>query len=102
VTIDMERTRREQLRWIMLLALNHARPYGCVEFVLLGTAQGMYQDATAHEIRLQLDYLDDRGLITLEKSPAGVWRAELTRLGVDLVEYSIPCEPGIARPPKYW
>lgn len=28
------------------------------------------------------------------------WAAELTRYGVDIVEYTIGCEPGIARPPR--
>jgi hypothetical protein len=27
--------------------------------------------------------------------------AELTRYGVDIVEYTIACEPGIARPKKW-
>ncbi|MBS0212322.1 MAG: hypothetical protein JSR26_03960 [Proteobacteria bacterium] len=102
MSIDMHRQRREQLRWILLLALNHARPYGCVEIVLQATAQGVYPDATALEIRRELDYLEDRQLITLEKAPHGTWHAELTRIGVDIAEYTIECDPGIARPVKYW
>ena len=43
----MEKIRRENLRWYMLLALSHGRPYGCYEEVLLATAQAMYPDATA-------------------------------------------------------
>ena len=31
-----------------------------------------------------------------------MWFADLTRLGVDLAEYTIDCQPGIARPDKYW
>lgn len=100
--IDMEKQRREQLRWILMLALNHARPYGAAEIVLLGTAQGVYQDATALEIRRELTYLEDRCLVEIERSPAGTWRAELTRHGVDIAEYTVECQPGIARPPKYW
>lgn len=98
----MEKQRREQLRWILMLALNHARPYGAAEIVLVGTAQGVYPDATNLEIRRELHYLDDRKLVEIEKSPSGPWRAELTRYGVDVVEYTVDCLPGIARPAKYW
>lgn len=100
--VDMEKLRRETLRWITLLALNHARPYGAYEEVLLATAQAMYPDATALEIRLTLDYLEDRRLLVLRKEPSGRWWSDLTRLGTDIVEYTVDCEPGIARPAKYW
>lgn len=100
--IDHAKQRREQLRWLMLLALNYARPYGAQESVLQGTAQGVYPDATALEVRRELDYLEGRRLIKIEKSPSGPWRGELTRYGIDIAEYTIECEPGIARPAKYW
>ncbi len=102
MNIDMEKQRREQLRWILLLALNHARPYGLQEAVLLGTAQGVYPDATALEVRRELDYLENRRLVDIQRAPSGPWHGELTRYGVDIAEYTIQCEPGIARPPKYW
>ena len=98
----MEKVRREQLRWIMLLALSHARPYGCYEEVLLATAQAIYTDATALEIRRVLDYLQSRRMLELVKEPGGRWKGDLTRLGTDVVEYTVDCEPGIARPEKYW
>ncbi|HDS5467820.1 TPA: hypothetical protein QHY01_004518, partial [Enterobacter asburiae] len=50
----------------------------------------------------ELDYLADRKMVDLEKKPSGDWFADLTRLGVDLVEYTVECGPGIARPEKYW
>ena len=40
--------------------------------------------------------------LPLFETPQGRWFADLTRIGVDLAEYTIPCEPGIARPEKYW
>ena len=49
-----------------------------------------------------INTLSDRRLIDLTKQPAGMWFADLTRLGVDLAEYTIDCQPGIARPDKYW
>lgn len=100
--VDMEKVRREHLRWLLLLALNHARPAGTYEEVLLATAQAIYTDATALEIRRTLDYLDDRRLVRLRKEPTNRWWSDLTRHGIDIVEYTIDCEPGIARPEKYW
>lgn len=98
----MDKQRREQTRWILLLALNHARPYGAAEAMLLGTVQGVFQEETALEVRRELAYLEDRKLIKIERSPSGPWRAQIERHGVDIVEYTIDCLPGIARPAKYW
>ena len=98
----MDKTRREQIRWYLLVALQHAAPYGCYEEVLLSTVQGIYPDATQLEVRRALDYLESRRMVELRKEPSGRWWADLTRLGTDLVEYVVDCEPGIARPVKYW
>ena len=100
--IDVARVRRESLRWLLLLALYNSRPAELVEGVLLATAQAMYPDSTPIEIRRELDYLFDRRLVELRKSPSGMWWGNLTRYGTDIVEYTIDCEPGIARPAKYW
>lgn len=99
---DLARIRRESLRWLILLTLNNARPLGCAEGPILSVAQTQYPDASPLELRRELDYLDDRDLVELNKSPAGPWHAELTRYGVDVAEYTVAIEPGIARPAKYW
>lgn len=100
--IDVAKIRREHLRWLIILTLNNARPIGSLEGPVLSVAQAEYPDATALELRRELDYLHDRELVQVIKRPDGKWFAELTRLGVDLAEYTIDCEPGIARPEKYW
>lgn len=100
--IDHARVRREYLRWVLMLTLNNARPMGCYDSTALATVQGVYADATELEVRRELDYLAERELISLDKRPDGRWVAKLNRLGVDLVEYTVDCEPGIARPEKYW
>lgn len=102
MSIDLQRTRRESLRWLIVLTLNHARPVGSFEGPILSVARSEYPDATAHELRRELDYLSDRQLVELAKYPDGRWFADLTRTGVDLAEYTVPCEPGIARPERYW
>lgn len=101
-TIDHARVRREALRWLIVLTLNHARPIGAYEGLVLSVAQSEYPDATPLELRRELDYLCDRELVKLAKEPSGRWHADLTRYGVDVAEYTVDCEPGIARPAKYW
>ena len=95
--------RPRYLRWLVLLALNNARPEGAFESLVLAIAQTEYADCTKNELRRELDYLERRELITLRRpSDGGPWRADLTRHGVDVVEYTVECEPGIARPEKYF
>ena len=101
-TIDHTRLRREALRWLILLTLNNARPIGAFEGLILSVAQSEYPDATALELRREMDYLHERELVKIDKQPSGRWHAELTRHGVDVAEYTVNCEPGIARPAKYW
>jgi|SRR5690625_3755992 len=100
--IDHQKVRREGMRWAILLTLNHARPIGAHEQIVADTIGGIYPGATRQELRTQLEYLNDRKLIEVTKEPAGVWRAKLTHYGIDVVEYTVDCHPGIARPEKYW
>ncbi len=100
--IDTAKVRRESMRWNILLILNNARPVGAYEELVLATLQSIYPDATALELRRELDYLADRELVALNKEPSGRWFAELNRHGTDVAEYTIECDPGIARPQKYW
>ena len=98
--VNEEKQRREFGRWVLLLGLNNSEPYGAWEEVLVSIVQGMYADATRNEVRRALDYLSERGLVHVKKNPDGRWFGKLTRLGVDVVEYTVSCEPGIARPEK--
>ena len=100
--VDQSKVRRESMRWNLLNTLNKARPYTSNEQFLLEVMRAIYPDATALEIRRELDYLGDRDLVDLNKTPSGAWFADLTRYGVDIAEYTIDCDPGIARPVKYW
>lgn len=100
--IDPEKARRENLRWYILLTLNSARPLGASEAVILSTIQGIVPDCTIRELRNELDYLAHRQLVDLRGVHGPCWHGDLTRIGIDLVEYTVDCEPGIARPEKYW
>ena len=97
-----EKYRREGMRWHLINTLNKARPYTSSEVFLLDVMRGIYPDVTTLELRQQLEYLQDRHLIELTKQPSGMWFADLNRLGVDVAEYTIDCQAGIARPEKYW
>ena len=97
-----EKARREGMRWHLVNTLHKARPYTTSEVFLLDVMRGIYPDATALELRQQLDYLADRRLVELNKQPSGMWFADLTSLGVDIADYTVECYPGIARPEKYW
>ena len=102
MNIDPAKARRESLRWYIILTLNTSRPVDPHEAVVLSTIQGIFPDATTLELRRELDYLKDRSLATLDKQPSGIWICGLSHYGVDIAEYTIPCNPGIARPEKYW
>ena len=99
---EQARVRRETLRWYLLLALNNARPEPLCEEVIQSTMRNLYPDVSPIEVRRELDYLADRGLVSLRKEPSGRWWGDLTRHGVDISEYTTECKPGIARPEKYW
>jgi len=85
-----------------MVAINAGSPYPVAEPLILSAIQTVPIECTALELRRQLDYLGDRGLVKLKRLEGGPWTAELTRHGVDFFEYTIDAEPGIARPKKYW
>jgi hypothetical protein len=99
---DHLKIRREGMRWNLILTLNRARPVTTHERFLLDVMRDLYADATQMEVRRELDYLGDRELIEINKTPSGAWFADLTRHGIDLAEYTVDCEPGIARPQRFW
>ena len=99
---DMEKSRRESLRWMILSSLNFARPTGAGERVIFRAIQDEIRDLTLLELRKELDYLAGRDLLVVENKQAANWHATLTRRGVDVVEHTVEVEPGISRPPKYW
>ncbi len=90
--------RREAMRWHLLTAINLARPYGMYTEALLPIIQSVYPTATHQEIRRELDYLEERQMVHIKKDPLDRWMVDLTRTGIDFVEYSIDAQPGVARP----
>ena len=99
---DLQKARREGMRWQLLNALNKARPVGAMDVLLLDVMGAIYNGVTPNELHTQLEYLADRELVKLDKKPDGHWHSQLTHHGVDVVEYTVDCRTGIARPTKYW
>lgn len=103
MSIDLEKARRENIRWLILLALNSARPIGASETIIMSAIQPLVPDITALELRRNLDYLEERKLISITgRTSQPQWFCKLDRYGIDVVEYTVDCDPGIARPAKYW
>lgn len=100
--MDAERIRRESIRWYTLIAVNSGRPEPVAEPLVLSAIQSIPIQCTALELRRELDYLEARKLVHLKRHEGAPWTAGLTRYGVDVVDYTIECDPGIARPKKYW
>ncbi|MEW5763701.1 MAG: cytoplasmic protein [Acidobacteriota bacterium] len=100
--IDLEKAQREEIRWRLLRALDAGRPLPVLESLLLRICQDVDLPATPSQVRRELAYLEIRGLVRIHGKLGPTWRAELTRDGVDVVEYAVACESGIARPPRDW
>jgi hypothetical protein len=98
VSIDLAKIRREEIRWHLLSAVNLSRPAGIYTEPLLAIIRAVYPDATHQEVRVNLDYLEAREMVGIAKDPMDRWSVDLTRTGIDFVEYTIDAQPGIARP----
>lgn len=94
----LARERPATIRWLLLVTLHVARPQGMNASALRPVIRASYGDVTDMEIRRELDYLHDRELVELKLDPLGEWSAKIDRYGVDIVEYSVECDPGINRP----
>ena len=97
-----ELQRLEGGRWELLRVLNVSGHIGATETMMYHALVAQWLKTTRGWIKDQLDYLESRELITLERHELKDWRAKLTRHGWDVTSYVVECEPGIARPPKYW
>ena len=92
------KARREAIRWHLLSAVDLSRPVGIYTEALLPIIQSVYLDATHQEIRRELDYLEEREMVRISRDPIDRWFVDLTRTGIEFVEYTIDAQPGVARP----
>lgn len=95
----VSKTRREQMRFRILAILDTNRPVKMQEDFLLSVLhQCGHPDVTLAELRRELDYLEDRKLVTLERRDQ--WLCDVTHYGTDIVEGTIETFPGITKPPR--
>ena len=92
------KARREAIRWHLLSVIDLSRPAGIYTESLLPVIQTVYPDATHQEIRRELDYLEAREMVSIARDPMDRWFVDLTRTGIEFVEYTIDAQPGVARP----
>ena len=99
---QIEQARKEGARWIILQTTGLGADLGVTEDMILPVLQSSWVGLARGFMRGQIDYLESRGLISTERPALKPWRVRLSRHGHDLVDYTVDCEPGIARPEKYW
>lgn len=96
--IEMARIRSGALRWLILTTAEYFRPQGVYTEQVLDVIQTTYPDCTHHELRREIDYLEERELVSVAKDPLDKWFVSLKRYGIEVVQYTCPCDPGISRP----
>jgi hypothetical protein len=96
---ELTREQREEARWRLLRAIYFGRPLATADTILWRALHDIALPITLKQVRQELDYLESRKLVEIKKRP-DVWLSELTWHGVDVVEYTVDCVPGIARPPQ--
>jgi len=98
--LDLGRAHRETLRWVLLTALWHSRPYGAREDLLSLCAADAGVSATMDEVRRGLGWLESHGLATVERT-GPIWAAVLSAQGEDVYDYRAEAPAGLARPPRW-
>lgn len=102
MSFEVERATRREIRWRILVTLNVSRPTFTSERVIHATLDDSDLPATAADVRRELDYLRDHGLVEIKgEKTSPTWSAALTGQGVDVVEYEVEAPPGVKRP-KAW
>lgn len=100
--IDLGKAQREEIRWRILKVLDAGRPLPVAETLILTTLQDVSLPVSPHGLRRELDYLAERKLVVITARDTPTWTAQLTHYGIDIVEYTTECFPGIARPKKWY
>lgn len=96
----IDNARKRMGRWRILRILYTGRPYPVGEGLIAEVMTDADLAMTQNEIRSALQYLADKDFLTTKevKNDGTHVEACLRSKGVDFVEYTIPDEPGIARP----
>jgi hypothetical protein len=101
---EIEKQRREEMRWQILLTLYHNRPNNTRETWIMGVLDNTELYPGVSELRQELHYLEGKKLISTYQHGSAFgsnWTASLSAEGVDYVEYVSGAIAGIARPQRY-
>ena len=96
----IDRTHLPGLRWAILRTAMVGGHIGCTDRMALDVVRAGYLGVELREVRDEIAYLADRRLVAVRRSDSAPWRLTLTRHGRDLVDYTVDCQAGIARPPR--
>lgn len=88
----------ESGRWLMIVAIGEAGYVGATEEMILQAIVEHWPETTSEWIRNQLNYLEDKGLVKIEKHEVKQWRVVLAHYGHDVRDYVVPVPLGIRRP----
>ncbi|MCY4548140.1 MAG: hypothetical protein OXC28_07220 [Defluviicoccus sp.] len=88
------------VRWAIIRTIHVGGHMGATEIMIREVVAAEFLGVTTNFVRDQLDYLQKRKLVEIERSEIHPWRATLTRYGYDVAEYQVDCEAGIRRPPR--
>lgn len=97
--LNIKQQRRENLRASILQILYASHPVPASTPLIISTLYAADSDEQVgpDELRRQLDYLEEKALVRIKDRGESAWKADLTALGIDVVEGSEPMPPGIAR-----
>lgn len=97
--MEIDQLRREDARWKILRVIDAGRPVGVNESIVGRVLSDLSLPMAQAELRRELDYLRDLGLIETGQVD-GEWFATTTAAGVAVLEYTVDCPVGIARPAR--
>ncbi len=88
------------LRWTIMRTIMVGGHLGATDRMCKEVAAAEFMGVTRQLVRNEIKYLEDRGLTDVTRSEVSAWRMTLNRHGRDIVDYTVPCLPGIARPER--
>lgn len=98
-TKALERSRRPWVRGCILRAVADGEHLGATDAMCRNVAITWGAGCTMQRIRLEMEYLEAGGLVTLERSEIRPWKERLTRAGRDVTDYTVEAPKGVERPP---
>jgi hypothetical protein len=99
---NAEICRRREIRWRVLMAIEMGSRRNVPEQIIWRVLEDSNLLSSNREVRRALTYLENKGLIRVDRQNRENWICELTAIAIDLVEYTVEPIPGIARPDKWW